>query len=358
MRQVEGCRLGEPEFDDPWMLLVSSTVADPDRAPGATFKILTAAPADLAGGRSWEDLGPQYGQHLLSLAARHVQGLDSDNIAAVRYETPTSLAARSPSNIGGSCHGGEFATAEGDVVPGLQRWASTLDGLVLHRFDGAPGRIGLGMARQECGSRGVVRGGYRSPEGDELSSDSAMITIRLGSFSNSFVDAVARRAGMYRDERLQVEFCRVFNSPSQFEKLVLGEVDVVLTATDNVLNYRYRRRSDNNSPLDVRIVRAVELGGGVSLVAARVTSLHDLRGALIAVDDTDSGFALLLYELLARAGMVRGQDYRVVAFGVTPRRFEGLVHGDFDATMFNAGFDLRAADRGCSRSPDGFGCAA
>ena len=129
MRQVEGCRFGEPEFDDPWMLLVSSTVADRDRAPGGTFKILTAAPADLAGGRRWEDLGPRYGQHLLSLAARHVQGLDSHNVAAVRYETPTSLAARSPSNIGGSCHGGEFVTAGGDVVPGLQRWASTLDGL-------------------------------------------------------------------------------------------------------------------------------------------------------------------------------------------------------------------------------------
>jgi hypothetical protein len=56
-----------------------------------------------------------------------------------------------------------------------------------------------------------------------------MITIRLGSFSNSFVDAVARRAGMYRDERVQVEFCRVFNSPSQFEKLVLGEVDVSMS---------------------------------------------------------------------------------------------------------------------------------
>jgi ABC-type nitrate/sulfonate/bicarbonate transport system substrate-binding protein len=36
----------------------------------------------------------------------------------------------------------------------------------------------------------------------------------------------------------------------------------------------------------------------------------------------------------------------VVAFGGTPRRFEGLIHGDFDATMLNAGFDLRAADRG------------
>jgi len=174
-----------------------------------------------------------------------------------------------------------------------------------------------------------------------------MIRIRLGSFSNSLVDAVARHAGMYRDERLEVEFCRVFNSPSQFEKLARGEVDVVLTATDNVLNYRYRRSSDIDLPVDVRIVRAVELGGGVSLVAARtVTSVRDLHGALIAVDATDSGFALLLYELLAQAGMVRGQDYRVVAFGGTPRRFDGLIHGDFDATMLNAGFDLRAADRG------------
>ncbi|MEV6655041.1 NAD(P)/FAD-dependent oxidoreductase [Streptomyces sp. NPDC051219] len=130
LRQVEGCHSGEPEFDDPWMLLVSSTVADPDRAAtGATFKILTAAPAELAGGRSWEEFGPQYAQHLLTLAGRHVQGLDSNNIAAIRHETPTSLATRSPSNIGGSCHGGEFVTADGGVVPGLQQWASSLDGL-------------------------------------------------------------------------------------------------------------------------------------------------------------------------------------------------------------------------------------
>jgi phytoene dehydrogenase-like protein len=129
LRQIEGCRTGRPEFDDPWMLLVSSTVADPDRSAGATFKILTAAPAELSDGRRWQDVGPQFGQHLLSLAARHVDGLDENNVAAVLYETPTSLAARSPSNIGGSCHGGEFVTASGEVVPGMQRWSSTLDGL-------------------------------------------------------------------------------------------------------------------------------------------------------------------------------------------------------------------------------------
>jgi hypothetical protein len=94
---------------------------------------------------------------------------------------------------------------------------------------------------------------------------------------------------------------------------------------------------------------AIRDAGSRGVVRGRYRSPEGfgLCGALIAVDDTDSGFALLLYELLARAGMVRGLDYRVVAFGGTPRRFEGLVDGDFDATMLNAGFDLRAADRGC-----------
>jgi len=64
--------------------------------------------------------------------------------------------------------------------------------------------------------------------------------------------------------------------------LARGEVDVVLTATDNVLNYSYNRGSDDGVRLDVRIVRAVEPGGGVSVVARRtMTSLSDLRGAVV-----------------------------------------------------------------------------
>lgn len=129
LRQIEGCRTGEPELDDPWLLLVSSTVADPGRSAGATFKILTAAPTELSGGRDWADVGPQFGERLMALAARYVRGLEPDNVAAVRYETPASLAARSPSNVGGSCHGGEFVTEGGGVIPGLARWDSELDGL-------------------------------------------------------------------------------------------------------------------------------------------------------------------------------------------------------------------------------------
>jgi ABC-type nitrate/sulfonate/bicarbonate transport system substrate-binding protein len=175
-----------------------------------------------------------------------------------------------------------------------------------------------------------------------------MTSVRLGAFSDSVIDAMARRRGMYASEGLDVEFCRVTSSPSQFERLSLGQLDVVLTATDNVLNYRYNRGVAGGPPLDVRIVRAVERAGGLRLAARRgVQSVAALRGAAIAVDDPDSGFAFALYELLARAGLARGRDYQVVTAGGTPRRFQGLLDGDFDATMLNAGFDLRAADSGC-----------
>lgn len=175
-----------------------------------------------------------------------------------------------------------------------------------------------------------------------------MTSVRFGAFSNSLIDAVARRQGMYAAEGLDVEFCRVTSSPSQFERLSQGQLHVVLTATDNVLNYRYNRGVAGGPPLDVRIVRAVERAGALRLAARPgVRSVAALRGAAIAVDDPDSGFALPMYELLARAELVRGRDYRVVVSGGTPRRFQGLLDGDFDATMLNSGFDLRAADSGC-----------
>lgn len=125
LRQAQGCLVtGQPALEDPFMLMVSSTVVDPQRAPGGTFKILTAAPLALADGRSWEEYGPEYAEHLIRLAGRQLGGLEPENIEAMIAETPSGLAHRNPSNVGGSCHGGEFELPSGEVVPG---WRHTTD---------------------------------------------------------------------------------------------------------------------------------------------------------------------------------------------------------------------------------------
>ena len=139
VRQVEGCSTGHPETADPWMLLVSSTVADPGRAPGGTLKILTAAPLTLASGQSWDDFGPRYAEHLLALARRHVTGLEEEAVLATAFETPASLARRNIHNVGGSCHGGEFLLPSGEFIPGWPQHSTLVDGLFLTGSTAHPG---------------------------------------------------------------------------------------------------------------------------------------------------------------------------------------------------------------------------
>jgi phytoene dehydrogenase-like protein len=152
--QLEAFERGQPDARDPWLLLVASTVVDPDRAHdhGGTFKILTVAPHTRADDRPWDgDAGMEYGQALMDLVHDRT-GLPRDAVLQMMVETPTSLAARSPSNIGGSCHGGHFVRPDGSVIPGWPQLASAIPGLYLtgstaHPGGSVSGRPGRNAAR-------------------------------------------------------------------------------------------------------------------------------------------------------------------------------------------------------------------
>ncbi len=59
-------------------------------------------------------LGLEHGRALMDLVYDRT-GLPRDAVLQMIVEIPTSLAARSPSTIGGSCHGGQFAHPGGTV---------------------------------------------------------------------------------------------------------------------------------------------------------------------------------------------------------------------------------------------------
>jgi phytoene dehydrogenase-like protein len=141
--QLDAFERGEPDARDPWLLLVASTVVDPDRAPdgGGTFKILTVAPHTRADGRPWdgdEGAGMEHGKALMDLVHERT-GLPREDVLQVIVETPNSLATRSPSNIGGSCHGGHFVRPDGSVIPGWPQLASSIPGLYLTGSTAHPG---------------------------------------------------------------------------------------------------------------------------------------------------------------------------------------------------------------------------
>lgn len=151
-RQMAAALDGRVDLASPWLLMVDSTVVDPSRAPGATFKFLTIAPM-LINGENWsEDDASSYAHTLIDFARRFVGGLDDENILMMRVESPTTLAERNISNIGGSCHGGEFAMEDGSVIPGWPEFRTDIPGLYLtgstsHPGGSVSGRPGRNTAR-------------------------------------------------------------------------------------------------------------------------------------------------------------------------------------------------------------------
>ncbi|HEY5104786.1 MAG TPA: NAD(P)/FAD-dependent oxidoreductase [Acidimicrobiales bacterium] len=152
LRQVDAALDGRLDADDPWLLLVDSTVVDPRRAPGATFKFLTVAPT-LIDGREWTSADAvSYARNLLEFARRFVAGLEEENILAMRCESPTSIAQHNLANIAGSCHGGEFLLDDGTVIPGWPEFRTDIPGLYLtgstsHPGGSVSGRPGRNTAR-------------------------------------------------------------------------------------------------------------------------------------------------------------------------------------------------------------------
>lgn len=149
-RQVAAAFEGELDLTDPWMLLVSSTVVDPARAPGGIFKILTIAPERFHGQPWTDEAAQEHAQLLLARAASKVDGLDSDAILATRSESPTSLAAHNIHNIGGSCHGGEFLIPGEGVIPGWRSTTVGIEGLYLTGSTSHPGGSVSGRPGRNC----------------------------------------------------------------------------------------------------------------------------------------------------------------------------------------------------------------
>ncbi|MFC4585359.1 ABC transporter substrate-binding protein [Sphaerisporangium corydalis] len=171
----------------------------------------------------------------------------------------------------------------------------------------------------------------------------------VGAFSPSVLLRVSRRLGLLGERGLLVREEPVPSSPAQFRALIDGGLNAALTSPDNVVAYRFSPGNPLGETADARIVAAVDRGLGLGVYARPgLTTAADLKGAAIGVDVPGSGFAFGLYALLASLGLEQG-DYRVVPLGSTPRRLDALLDGRCDATMLNAGNELRAEDAGAVR---------
>jgi phytoene dehydrogenase-like protein len=152
--QLDAFARGETDAADPWVLIVCSTVVDPDRAPGGqgVVKLLTVAPRELAGGASWDVERDRFAAQILERTAERVPGLAPSSVLAVRGEAPVDIEGRNRHNVGGSCHGGEFRLPSGEVLVGWPGHRLPVEGLyqtgaTAHPGGSVSGRAGRNAAR-------------------------------------------------------------------------------------------------------------------------------------------------------------------------------------------------------------------
>jgi ABC-type nitrate/sulfonate/bicarbonate transport system substrate-binding protein len=119
-----------------------------------------------------------------------------------------------------------------------------------------------------------------------------------------------------------------------------GRWQIIHSTADNAVGI-----ADVNK-LDVALIIGGDNAFNHLIAQQDVQSLAELRGKTIVVDTTNSGYAYLLYAILKKNGLNRG-DYNVEAVGATPRRLEAMLKDKNNkAAVLNPPFAIQAVKGG------------
>ena len=144
---------------------------------------------------------------------------------------------------------------------------------------------------------------------------------------------VARELGLFEKCGIKVELTTTPNSVFQFEQLSAGAFDIAMTAFDNVVAYREGQGPTNLAGAkDFHAIMGATQIELSFVVAPHIKSYADLKGKSIALDALTTGFAFVLYEMLARKGL-RTNDVEMVAVGATPQRWQSVKAGEHLGTL-------------------------
>ncbi|HEY3069315.1 MAG TPA: NAD(P)/FAD-dependent oxidoreductase [Gaiellaceae bacterium] len=148
--------------DDPVLLVVCGSVADPSRAPEGrhVLKVIGFQPYELAEGGSapWDELKEEAAERNLAQLRRFAPNLTDETILARVVKSPLDLERMNAHNWHGTCHGGDLAPSQSGAlrfqprtpIPGLyQTGATTHPG---GSVSAAPGRNTAAVLLEDLGT--------------------------------------------------------------------------------------------------------------------------------------------------------------------------------------------------------------
>lgn len=160
------------------------------------------------------------------------------------------------------------------------------------------------------------------------------MTLRQSQFVAPVPLVVARELGLLDD--IDLDTHRTTGSPEQLAGLLAGDIDIAVTAIDNLFAWTL-------AGAELRLVAQTEVITPLGIYARPATNrLGDLEGSRFAVDAATNGFSLVARYLLEQQGV--SVDY--VEVGGVKERLDSLLAGDVSATLLGPPFDAAARDAG------------
>lgn len=139
--------------------------------------------------------------------------------------------------------------------------------------------------------------------------------------------------GYFAEFGVNVDLTTTPSSVFQFEKFAAGEFDIAMTAYDNIVAYSEGQGAVAvPADFDARVIMGATQIELAFVTAPDVKQYSDLKGKTLALDALATGFAFVLYEMLADGGLAP-DDYERVPVGATPNRWESVKEGKHAGTL-------------------------
>lgn len=171
--------------------------------------------------------------------------------------------------------------------------------------------------------------------------------IRVNVFPGGFnwPSFVALDQGFFERNGIRVTLQFTPNSVSQMTGLAEGKFEIAITAVDNIVAYVEGQGEAPIGPQPDFFAFMGSDSGFLNLVVAPpIQTFGELKGKVLSVDARTTGYAFVLFEMLAKNGLQEG-DYSIEKVGGTAQRWKALREGKQSGTLLSAPFNLLAQEQ-------------
>jgi len=161
--------------------------------------------------------------------------------------------------------------------------------------------------------------------------------VRVSVISTSIANLpmwVADKKGFFKDEGLDVVYSISQNSDYQLEMLASGGFEFVHQPVDNFIREIERGSLENSS--DFVIIHAINGLTHDLISRPGLSTFADLKGKIYALDDVETGYALLYRKVLQKYGLNYPGDYTLLPeLGGSQNRLKALYENRAQFTHMN-----------------------